>query len=725
VAKASLLPVLAGHDRLKVTTLVDRDEARARALASAYSVAHVVTDLNALGDDVDAVVLATPPAHHAPATLAQVAKGRHVLVEKPMAITSADAEAMVAAADRAGVVLTVGLYRRMLPSVQLLRAMIQSGDYGAPVAVDAEEGGMYGWQLATLAGLTREAGGGGPLIDIGSHVIDEILYVLPGEPVLAGYEDNSKGGIETDCVATFSIRTPARTVPVRLELSRTRELRNSIRVECEHATLELQRPDFTQVLVHPRRASGAADSSAIRLTAEWARQAPYIGYQAFRAEMDDWANAILDGTAPTLAARTVVPVVRLIEQCYASRTRMPEPWYDDAFAGAPAVVRAAGMKRKRVLVTGAGGFLGGRAVELLAERYGVDAVGLVRSPGSAARLARGQWPIVLGDISSAADMDRALQGCDAVVHCAVGTSWKADETRRVTVDGTRTVAEAAFRAGVRMIHISTMFVHRRDASGTLDEHTPLEPPAEDSYGQNKLMAEKAVQAAAAKGLFSVILRPTRIYGPLSKTFTIRPLGAIASGHFALQGDADVPANMVYVDNVVDAIARALDAPDAAKGSAYLITDAEQVSLREFYTYFAEQSGAVVRVVPAPPAAADRRRPGFVSRCIAGLKTIALAPEVRALVHRVLDTEPIGTLPKRLWERSPRMQARLLTLFKVDAAVVYRPGPAETEEDLLYYGEPGLVSSRKAEQEIGYTPPIDRERAMALTLAWSRSARLIR
>ncbi len=79
-------------------------------------------------------------------------------------------------------------------------------------------------------------------------------------------------------------------------------------------------------------------------------------------------------------------------------------------------------RRRRVLVTGAGGFLGGRAVELLGERYGWDVVALVREPKGAARLAR--WPanIVVGDICSPADMDRVMPGCDAVVHCAVGTS---------------------------------------------------------------------------------------------------------------------------------------------------------------------------------------------------------------------------------------------------------------------------------------------------------------
>ncbi len=131
VSKTNLMPVLAGHEGLTITMLVDRDEGRARALAEAYGVSRVGTDMDVLRkEDVDAVVLATPPAHHAPGTMALASRGIHVFVEKPMAITSADAEAMVAAADANRVVLAVGLYRRLLPAVRLLKELVASGRFG-------------------------------------------------------------------------------------------------------------------------------------------------------------------------------------------------------------------------------------------------------------------------------------------------------------------------------------------------------------------------------------------------------------------------------------------------------------------------------------------------------------------------------------------------------------------------------------------------------------------
>jgi nucleoside-diphosphate-sugar epimerase len=207
----------------------------------------------------------------------------------------------------------------------------------------------------------------------------------------------------------------------------------------------------------------------------------------------------------------------------------------------------------------------------------------------------------------------------------------------------------------------------------LDESVPLEPPAGDSYGQNKLAAERALGEVGRRGLSWIVLRPTRIYGPFSKTFTERPLKALTEGRLVLGGDSSVPANMVYVDNVVEAVARALDAPDDLSGSAYLITDPEQVSLLDFYAYFADPTGKSIRLLadwrPEVSASSDV---GFVAQWTSAFATIARSPQLRGFVHRVIDTDPIGTLPRRLWEFSPTVQRWLLRRFGADSAVIYRP-----------------------------------------------------
>src|SRR5262249_7508740 len=147
------------------------------------------------------------------------------------------------------------------------------------------------------------------------------------------------------------------------------------------------RGNFIQLVVHrPTRDHGA--TTPLRVTAETPGTENFIGYDAFRGQIDGWLQGIASGTEPELSGRSVVPLVKLIEQCYSRRSAAVEPW-TDAGLTSPTTKRAP-TTRRRVLVTGAGGFLGCRTVELLAQGYGYDAVALIKEPKSAARLAR--WP---------------------------------------------------------------------------------------------------------------------------------------------------------------------------------------------------------------------------------------------------------------------------------------------------------------------------------------------
>ncbi len=732
VTRSSLLPVLAGHPRVRLVALVDRDLKRARELADAYAVARVHDDVAAIArTDMDAVVLATPPAHHAPATLALVAHGVHVFVEKPMAIAAADADAMVRAAAEEGVALSVGLYRRLLPVARLLRGMLESGMVGDPLSVDIEEGGEYTWQLATLSVLTREGGGGGVLIDLGTHLLDQLFFLLPGQASITRYTDNARGGIETDCELHLALDTRWGTIPARIELSRTRQLRGTIRVTCQHGTLELVRGDFSTLLVH-----GPADEASdvvtgvrrpVAVTARWGDEGDIVGYKAFRAEFDDWLDAIAARREPHLSGRSVVPVVRTVETAYRSPERLPEPWVDGGLAAhavakkAPAISSGA---KPRVLVTGAGGFLGCRTVECLHLGGAWEVRALVRRPASASRLARFPIDITIGDVCSAEDMARAVKDCDSVVHCAVGTGWPPETAFAVTVGGTRTAAEAALSSGVRrFVHISSMAVHGDRVPERLTETAPLDPGSGVGYSRAKFLAEEAVRELAAKGLRMIVLRPARIYGPFSRTFTARPLQALREGRLVLAGDADTPSNMVFVDNVVEAILRALVAPDDACGEAYLISEPDQLSWRRFFEYFADGSPQGVRVTgrrEARPAPARN----LAQRWAGGVRAIAFSPELRAFAKRVLKTDPVATWPRRWLEGSPSMQQRIQKSLGVDAAVTYREPSPSAPELVEFQIDPTLVVFDRAVEQLGYAAVVPRDEGLSLTRQWARAARLI-
>jgi predicted dehydrogenase len=182
MAHTHMEAVRAMGDRAELATVADVSaEARGRA-AEEFGIPHQYEDAfqAAREADADAVIVCIPNHLHAPVTLAALAAGKHVLVEKPMALTLADAEAMVAAAERAGRVLMCGLSLRFASSIRQVKALVADGAVGTPRRVvhrrmsrgmGRDEGSWFGSQAAS----------GGILPGIGSHSIDAILWWLDDE----------------------------------------------------------------------------------------------------------------------------------------------------------------------------------------------------------------------------------------------------------------------------------------------------------------------------------------------------------------------------------------------------------------------------------------------------------------------------------------------------------------------------------------------------------------
>ena len=119
-----------------VVHVMRRDAGRARDFAERHGVARWSTDAQAVLDDpeVTAVYVATPTAWHAGYAVAAARAGKHVLVEKPMAMSAAEARGMVEAAEAAGVRLWVAYYRRALPRFVKVRELVASGVLGRLLA---------------------------------------------------------------------------------------------------------------------------------------------------------------------------------------------------------------------------------------------------------------------------------------------------------------------------------------------------------------------------------------------------------------------------------------------------------------------------------------------------------------------------------------------------------------------------------------------------------------
>ncbi len=754
VAQQFHLPVLAGHGEVRLVAAVDRDLERARRIARDYRIDQAVSSLDQLSPDrVDAALVATPPAHHADSCIDLAERGIHTLVEKPMAPTLAESIAMVEAAERAGVVLTVGLFRRLLPSTELLRALVAGRAYGRVVAFSVRSGAFYGWPSATLGNMRRDQAGGGVLLDMGAHVLDMLLHVLPGQAEVLKYQHNSLGGIESDCAIQLRIQTASGPVEGTVEMSRTRKRPGGIRITCESAVLALPLGENRRVTIHPQgwdlRDPSDGQPRDARLSAQWddaERRHDGSGYAAFRAQTDDWLTAIRTGREPQLSGRSALPSIELIESCYGLAEPLVEPWVtaglpSERFAWrksvtsngpspariAPVAPAASGIG-KRVLITGASGFIGCRVAELLHLRDGWQVRALVHNPANAARLARLPVEIIQGDVRSSSQMHDAVADCDAVVHCAIGTSYGQDRTIfDVTVGGTQSLVEAALAARVgRFVHLSTIAVYGNEVLGEVDEQTPLRP-GKHTYNLSKARAEQVVQQAVQRGLPAVLLRLANIYGPFGRTFVIDPIEKLAAERFRLIGGDRAVSNTVFVDDVVGAIRRALE-PDRnqAVGEVFCLGADDRMTWEGYFGYFAKDLG--VPLVSEPGAVDDsaqsarRAKPPSQSGWLGGLRAIATSAELRAMARKVLETDPYGALPRWTLQRCPAIEDRLRSMMGLESATIYRhpndnPGPGV----MTRRPRSVVIRSEKANRLLDYHADVPRSEAMRLTLDWIRHA----
>lgn len=163
---------------LRVTHAVVRTAEAASDYAASQSL-RLGTSYEALLADpgVDAVLLATPHDQHAAQILAAIEAGKHIFVEKPLALTFADAHAAVAAAERAGVVLGVGHNRRFLPATAALRGLISSGELGTLVHVEGNFSNNSGLAYTPAMWRSSEAGSKAAMTAMGVHLLDLLVHL--------------------------------------------------------------------------------------------------------------------------------------------------------------------------------------------------------------------------------------------------------------------------------------------------------------------------------------------------------------------------------------------------------------------------------------------------------------------------------------------------------------------------------------------------------------------
>jgi predicted dehydrogenase len=316
IARSFHLPVLAGlHRAAERIILVDPDLARARALGDEFGLPRVAASHQHVLGEVAGAVILTPHHLHFPIAMDCLTAGVSVLAEKPLAATAAQARSMMDAAATGGTVVAVNNTRRLIPACRTILELIRSGAIGTVRAMDFSEGDRFDWPSASGAMFGLRGSGQGVLLDIGAHVLDLACWWSGGNPTLERYQDDAAGGSE----AVADIRLRHEDCAISVRLSWLSKLPNSYTIRGDQGMIEAGIYDWGKVRLTPRHGRSRIIDARPRVRSYESLAEPLIA---------NFLQAIGGAAPPLVSASDVLPSLRLIEACYARRSRFDMPWED-------------------------------------------------------------------------------------------------------------------------------------------------------------------------------------------------------------------------------------------------------------------------------------------------------------------------------------------------------------------------------------------------------------
>jgi len=185
IAQRMGIPAILQAPRSELVAVADTNAARAAEVGARFGANHVCSSVEELlrDEEVNAVYIAVPPTAHRDLTVQCALAGKHVLCEKPMAVTAAECADMIHTCSARRVLLAIAYYRRFYPKVLKIRELLQAGRIGQVVFARIQFTMWYN-PVDPAAGkewrTQKAAGGGGCLVDLGSHRLD-ILAALLGD----------------------------------------------------------------------------------------------------------------------------------------------------------------------------------------------------------------------------------------------------------------------------------------------------------------------------------------------------------------------------------------------------------------------------------------------------------------------------------------------------------------------------------------------------------------
>jgi len=309
IANKAVAPAINDQPDSRLVAFFSNTPERAEEMRRAHDARWACSDLARIleSDEIDAVYVASPVHRHAPESIAAARAGKHVICEKPMALSVADCREMLRAADDAGVTLTCAYYRRFFPKSRKIRSLLDDGAIGTPIVCEiticsrpniTPDNPKY-WRLLP------EQGGGGALMDVGSHRLDLACYFL-GDPVeVSGFADRlDRDDMQVPDVECLLARMDS-GAHVHCTASWATAVRaDDLMIRGTEGAIEARPYDRAPLLLHR---GGETESFDLAPADNW--HYPLI---------DDFARAILEGREPEFTGRDGLQASRIMEGCYRS-----------------------------------------------------------------------------------------------------------------------------------------------------------------------------------------------------------------------------------------------------------------------------------------------------------------------------------------------------------------------------------------------------------------------
>lgn len=316
IVEALYLPILSNQNNINIHSIVDKNIHRANELAEKFYASQASDNYRKILKDIDVAIVAVPNHLHEPITIELLNNDVHVLVEKPMAITSEECRNMIETAKKNQKRLAVGLVRRFYETNRIVKRMLSVGLLGKVKKVEYYEGNISKWETESDY-LFKKDKGGGALASIGIYSLDLMSWWL-GDINIVQYLDDSEGGVDANAKIEFSNNEG---VEGYIEISRTRDLLNTFKLEGELGKIE----------------GGIRWDKPLKLEL-WGSDYKYMFnssnmdrnkftiVNAFELQLQNFFQSILNANNLFIPGEEGIKSTQLVEECFSIRQKLNYPW---------------------------------------------------------------------------------------------------------------------------------------------------------------------------------------------------------------------------------------------------------------------------------------------------------------------------------------------------------------------------------------------------------------